>query len=991
MDPERVCLITGASRGIGRATALALHRSGWRLSLAARSEGALAELVRETGGGHLAAVCDVTAEADVARVVAATVERFGRLDALVCAAGVGAFAPTAQSTLADWDAQIAVNLTGTYLACREALKGMLPRRSGHLVTILSVASRVAFPASAAYCASKWGAYGLTKVLAEEVRREGIRVTAVLPGSTDTPSGTPSAACAARTCSPPPASPTPSATPWNPRPTRRWTRYRSCPRRASCSPVYLSAAHRRRAGPRQPHSRQRQGSRFRDRCAYRGGQAGESTTCYRGVKLGHTRETARFFTRSRLRYNGCVIQPFVPIFAASAPLPFLSEIVAFLAAAALIAFVCQRLGLVPIVGFLLAGVVIGPNALGLVRDRELIDAAAEIGIILLLFTIGIEFSLDRLARIKKLIFAGGGLQVGLTVALATGLLLPFGVPWRVGVFTGCLIALSSTAIVLKLLGDRGEANAPAGQMSLGILIFQDLAIIVMVLLVPMLAGQGGGGGDIAWALGKAAAIIALVLLFARRIMPRVLEVVARTCSPELFLLTVIAICFGTAWLTSLAGVSLSLGAFLAGLVVSESRFSHHAFGEILPLQILFSAAFFVSVGMLLDVGFLLRNPLLVLLGIGVVLLLKVVTTGVSVLLLGGGPRVAAYSGLLLAQVGEFSFVLERAGREAGLYPAGMAETGAQSFIAATVMLMVLTPFLANAGAKLEGWMARGETAGQKKAAEAQPPERSFAHLENHVIVAGYGSSARHLVRVLRDAGIPYVILTLSPGGANEAEGEGQPVLRGDYSRQHLLSLAGIERARMLVVADDDHERARHVAAVARVANPTLSILVRTRFVAEVEPLRQAGADLVVPEELESAIQIFSRVLEGYQVPPGEIDGHVQNLRADDYSTLREEPAPPAAESPPAATLTPQQRASTRCTHLGQVRDVTPGAPGCEECLALGDTWVHLRVCMSCGHVGCCDTSKNKHATQHFHATDHPIVRSFEPGEDWAWCYVDKTLL
>jgi 3-oxoacyl-[acyl-carrier protein] reductase len=185
MDPKRVCLITGASRGIGRATALALHEAGWRLSLAARSTDALADLVRETGGEHLANACDVTAEAAVARVVAATVEKFGRLDALVCAAGVGAFAPTVQSTLSDWDAQIAVNLTGTYLACREALKVMLLRRSGHLVTILSVASKVAFPASAAYCASKWGAYGLTRVLAEEVRRGGVRVTAVLPGSTDT--------------------------------------------------------------------------------------------------------------------------------------------------------------------------------------------------------------------------------------------------------------------------------------------------------------------------------------------------------------------------------------------------------------------------------------------------------------------------------------------------------------------------------------------------------------------------------------------------------------------------------------------------------------------------------------------------------------------------------------------------------------------------------------------------------------------------------------
>ena len=287
-------------------------------------------------------------------------------------------------------------------------------------------------------------------------------------------------------------------------------------------------------------------------------------------------------------------------------PFLVQSVALVVAAAAIAYVCYRIGLVPIVGFLVAGVVIGPSALGVVSDPALVNAAAEFGVILLLFTIGIEFSLDKLARITTLIFGGGGLQVLLASVLTMLVLLPFGVDWRPALFTGFLVSLSSTAIVLKLLADRGESGTTFGQVSLGLLIFQDLAIVVMVLLVPMLAGAGGSGLDLAAALGKALAIILAVLLVARRLMPPLLERVARTCSPELFLLTVIAICFGTAWLTSVAGVSLSLGAFLAGLLVSESRFSHHAFGEIMPLQILFSAVFFVSVGMLLDLDFLLHH-------------------------------------------------------------------------------------------------------------------------------------------------------------------------------------------------------------------------------------------------------------------------------------------------------------------------------------------------------------------------------------------------
>jgi monovalent cation:H+ antiporter-2, CPA2 family len=285
---------------------------------------------------------------------------------------------------------------------------------------------------------------------------------------------------------------------------------------------------------------------------------------------------------------------------------MTEVVALIVAGAVIAYICFRFRLVPIVGFLLAGVLIGPNALGLVKDQALVDATAEIGVILLLFTIGIEFSLEKLAKIQKLIFGGGTLQVGLSILATTILLAFFGVDWRIGIFTGFLVALSSTAIVLKLLGETGETNSEPGQIGLGLLIFQDLAIVLMVMLVPTLGGSGGSSLEIVWALAKAGIIIALVLLVARRMMPKILEMVAKTCSPELFLLTVIAICFGTAYLTSLAGVSLSLGAFLAGLMVSESRFSQHALSETLPLQILFSATFFVSVGMLLDVRFLAES-------------------------------------------------------------------------------------------------------------------------------------------------------------------------------------------------------------------------------------------------------------------------------------------------------------------------------------------------------------------------------------------------
>jgi CPA2 family monovalent cation:H+ antiporter-2 len=685
-----------------------------------------------------------------------------------------------------------------------------------------------------------------------------------------------------------------------------------------------------------------------------------------------------------------------MFAAAIAPPFLVQSVALVVSAAAIAYLCYRLGLVPIVGFLVAGVVIGPSALGLVRDPELVNAAAEMGVILLLFTIGIEFSLEKLAKIKRLIFGGGGLQVLLATLATMAALLPFGVDWRAGLFTGFLVSLSSTAIVLKLLGDRGEANTTFGQVSLGLLIFQDLAIVVMVLLVPMLGGGGGSAGGIAVALAKAAGIILAVLLVARRLMPPLLERVARTCSPELFLLTVIAICFGTAFLTSIAGVSLSLGAFLAGLMVSESRFSHHAFGEIMPLQILFSATFFVSVGMLLDLAFVARHLPMVLAVVLFVLVVKTVTTLASVRALGYASPVAIGSGLLLAQIGEFSFVLNRAGQEVGLSPAGLGDTGSQAFIAASVMLMVATPQLASLGARAASRFDRRREASEAAAAhEEELSPETYAHLSRHVVVAGYGDAARHLVRVLHGSHVPFVITTLSPGGAIEAEEGGLPVLRGDSARQHTLLAAGVDRAAMVVVPDDDPATAARVAAVARPLAPTARIVVRTRFQSEVAALQQVGVDLVVAEELEAIIQLFADILSTYKAEPAEIERYAAALRHGGYAELVQADHGEGTMSPRSRddihTADTVTLSADGCSHASQTRAVHPSARGCEDCLRIGAAWVHLRICMTCGHMGCCDSSPNRHATKHFHATNHPIVKSMEPGEYWGWCYVDEVML
>lgn len=566
------------------------------------------------------------------------------------------------------------------------------------------------------------------------------------------------------------------------------------------------------------------------------------------------------------------------------LPFLNELVVLFLVSVGIAYLCYRLKLAPIVGFLIAGVIIGPNALALVPDQELVNILAEIGIILLLFTIGLEFSLEKLSRIRKAILVGGGLQVTVTTLAVVGILAVFGIALNVAIYTGFLVALGSTAIVLGLFSQRGETDTPVGQLSLAVLIFQDLSIIVMVLMVPILAGQSESGLDLLWILGKAVLLIALVIVLARRIVPWILEKVAQTRRQELFLLTVVAICFGTAALTSMANVSLALGAFMAGLVVSESHFSEQALSEILPLRTIFNAVFFVSVGMLLDLQFVLEYPLL-LIGIAAgVIVLKLIITSTGLLTLGYPIRIAAASGLALAQIGEFSFVLERAGRRAGITPAGMGDLGSQTFIAVSVLLMILTPFLLNAGSTLGRVLAK--TPLRRLGQESNNLDSdNTTDFEDHVIIIGYGPAGRHLEQVLHDSGIPYVIIEMNPESVKEMQEHDIPVIYGDAGRRHILEQAGIAKAKMCVIATNDPSSSPRIIKVARHHNPTLQIIVRTRYLTEVDQLEEMGADIVIPEEMETTVRIFSHVLGAYMISQDEIEEHIRTLRAHDYEILR----------------------------------------------------------------------------------------------------------
>jgi CPA2 family monovalent cation:H+ antiporter-2 len=370
-------------------------------------------------------------------------------------------------------------------------------------------------------------------------------------------------------------------------------------------------------------------------------------------------------------------------------PVFQDLLTLLLASVPIAFLFHRLRLPTIVGFMITGVVIGPYAFGLISDVHAIELMAEIGVALLLFTIGLEFSLHRILEMKRLVLFGGGLQVVITVLLATLIAYGRGRPVNQAVFFGFLIALSSTAIVLKTYIDRAEIDAPHGRAGVGILLFQDLSIVPMMLMIPVLSGRDGSSPSrIVMTLATALAAIGLIILATRKFVPFLLQHIVRLRSPEVFIISVVLLCLGTSWLTAQFGLSLALGAFIAGMMLSETEYSHQIIADILPFRDVFNSLFFISIGMLLSVSALVSNIGGVLLLVAGLIIAKALIVLIVVRFLGHSLRISTMTGLGLAQIGEFSFVLAKMGGPEGLLP----DADYQQFLAASILSMIATPFL-----------------------------------------------------------------------------------------------------------------------------------------------------------------------------------------------------------------------------------------------------------------------------------------------------------
>lgn len=560
------------------------------------------------------------------------------------------------------------------------------------------------------------------------------------------------------------------------------------------------------------------------------------------------------------------------------IPLLPDIVAIFCLSIGVLLVCHQIKIPPIVGFLLTGVLCGPTALGLVQNPHAVELLAEIGVVLLLFSIGLEMSGEELMRLKRPVFVGGTAQVALTIGAFMGLGVLIGQTWQESMMYGFLASLSSTAIVLSRLQQKAQSESPQGRLDFSVLIFQDIAVVPMMLAIPILAGEGDT--DI-WGMlisaGRTLVILVGGWLLARHVVPRVMQLVLRTRSKELMLMTVLGLCFAIALGTASLGLSLALGAFLAGLLLSGSEYSLNVLEGILPFKDVFTSLFFISVGMLLDVDFLVHHLDKVFLFAALLILLKSVLSLPPMLLVGYPLRVSILAAMSLAQIGEFSFVLASSAVNGGL----MDDDAYQMFLAASIVTMILTPTVMEAAPKVASFVSRYLHLPIDEEAAA-PKDES---LKDHLIIVGFGVGGKHLARTAREAGIPYVILEMNPDTVSRYGGK-EPIHGGDASKPLVLEHFGIRNARVIAVVISDPSAVRAITAVARKLNPKVHIVVRTRFLGEVDALRRLGANDVIPEDFETSIEVFSRVLGYYLVPRQTIERFVNSIRHEYYNMARQ---------------------------------------------------------------------------------------------------------
>ncbi len=569
------------------------------------------------------------------------------------------------------------------------------------------------------------------------------------------------------------------------------------------------------------------------------------------------------------------------------IPILKDIVIILGLSIFIILLFQKIKVPSLLGFLLAGIIAGPYAFNLISSQHEVELLSEIGIIFLLFIIGIELSLKGLAAIKKTIIIGGGMQVGGTILLTAFLANIIGIPLNTAVFIGFLFSLSSTAIVLKILQEKGEVTSPHGRITVAILIFQDIVVVPMMLLTPLLTGQDENiWNTLGILLIKIVGVLIIIYLLAIYIVPRIFELVIKSKNRELFILTTIVFCFSVAWLTSAIGLSLALGAFFAGLIISESDYSHQATANVLPFREIFISFFFISVGSLLNLEFFFNNFIYVILLVIAVILLKMLIITITVISLRYPARTMFLTVFSIFQVGEFSLLLSTVGLENGLLPTNIY----QYFLAISIITMALTPFLMNYAPKLTYFLLKlpvPKTIRKRLISYHNIQLQNHSNteeLKDHLVIIGYGINGKNISKAAKSTNIPYIIVDLEQEAFQEAKKNNEPIVFGDATNPVILKHIHVQEARVVVIAISDPDATKKIINEVRNYSKTAFIIVRTRYVKEIAENIRLGADEVIPEEFETSIEIFSRVLRKYLIPHDEIQNFINQVRSSDYEML-----------------------------------------------------------------------------------------------------------
>ena len=527
------------------------------------------------------------------------------------------------------------------------------------------------------------------------------------------------------------------------------------------------------------------------------------------------------------------------------------------------------------GYLIAGVVIGPYGGQLIDDIESVKHLAEIGVILLLFVIGLEFSLTRLLKDLVSVCGIGGLQLALTAGTVGWIVHLYGFAQNQSIALGLLVALSSTAIVLKMITDSAEIDTLHGKLCIGTLLFQDLCVVPIMLLVPLLAKAGAiSHMEFFFAMFQSIAAVVAIFFLSKLIVPSMLAWIAHTGNKEHLTLSVIFIILITGWVSHKMGLTLAMGALIAGMIISDSEYNHQIIIDILPLRDYFSSIFFISVGMLLQVGVFFDSVLFCLALVASVILFKMFLMFLSCILFRTPIRISLIVGMRLAQIGEFSLIIAAISLEQGL----LNNYQYQVLLVISILSMLVTPLMIQISSRLSIWIFSNMKTEESK-------DKKDEALNEHVIISGYGLGGRTLAKVLKEAQIPFMVLELSGEKVKRALTEGLTTHYGDCTQEETLLRAGVKRARMIVYAINDQVSTERAVRLTRKLNQDIKIMVRTRLTSQVEELKNAGADEVIPEEFETSIEIFCRVLRDYRIPNNIIEQQVELIRMEGYSMFR----------------------------------------------------------------------------------------------------------